>query len=279
MSLRPSTAASPLACSGLMYAGVPTAVSGSPPLSSAEARSRAARVMARPTPKSATTACPASSKMFSGLMSRCTIPWACACLRSVARYTIDVPPRPSSSSRSMPRPARPAPRRDGGADTAGSVALLSGALPDDRVRTGPGRLTVPHRRARWRGAMSTRERDRPRWCLPGRRRDQGARAVFWEDEKRCAFRVPGHSVELEGQKHQGPLAFNAEHHGIARLERAQPRPKIGDAPDGRAIYGMDDVSGEESRLHAARVHRPGDDQDAGGDPETEIGRASCRESV
>ena len=31
---------------------------------------------------------------------------------------------------------------------------------------------------------------------------------------------------------------------------------------------MDDVSGEESRLHAARVDRPGDDQDAGGDPET-----------
>src|SRR2546422_1128139 len=49
-----------------MYAGVPTAM----PV--CVGRSPAAAVIARAIPKSLTTACPASSKMFSGLMSRCT---------------------------------------------------------------------------------------------------------------------------------------------------------------------------------------------------------------
>ena len=72
MSLRASTVASPVACSGLMYAGVPSAtpvsVSVSPP----------AALTARATPKSATRACPDSNRMFSGLMSRCTTPASCA---------------------------------------------------------------------------------------------------------------------------------------------------------------------------------------------------------
>jgi len=34
--------------------------------------------IARETPKSATTACPDAMRMFSGLMSWCTIPCACA---------------------------------------------------------------------------------------------------------------------------------------------------------------------------------------------------------
>ena len=68
MSLRSSTGAL-AACSGLMYAGVPTAipvpVNFSPP----------AAVIARAIPKSVTTACPASNRMFSGLISRCTTSW------------------------------------------------------------------------------------------------------------------------------------------------------------------------------------------------------------
>ena len=63
-SLRPSTCPAPVACSGLIYAGVPTdmpdSVSRSPP----------AAVIARPIPKSTTIACPSLSRMFSGLMSR-----------------------------------------------------------------------------------------------------------------------------------------------------------------------------------------------------------------
>ncbi len=53
-----------------MYVGVPTAM---PVCVSSE---RAAEALtARATPKSATTAWPCESKMFAGLMSRCTIPW------------------------------------------------------------------------------------------------------------------------------------------------------------------------------------------------------------
>jgi hypothetical protein len=55
-----------------MYIGVPIAipvsVSFEPP----------AAVIARAMPKSATTACPAESRMFSGLMSRWTTSWLCA---------------------------------------------------------------------------------------------------------------------------------------------------------------------------------------------------------
>ncbi len=69
MSVRPSSACSPTLCSGLMYAGLPTAIPVSVTLSPAAA------VIARAIPKSATTACPLSSRMFSGLMSRCTTSW------------------------------------------------------------------------------------------------------------------------------------------------------------------------------------------------------------
>ena len=72
-SLRPSISAFPVACSGLMYAGVPMTVpvwvSGRP---------SPAALNARAMPKSATTALPPDSMMFSGLMSRCTTPWLCA---------------------------------------------------------------------------------------------------------------------------------------------------------------------------------------------------------
>ncbi len=70
--LRASTSSKPIACSGLMYAGVPMAkpvpVNRSPP----------AAVTARAIPKSATTARPPVSNTFSGLISRCTTPRSCA---------------------------------------------------------------------------------------------------------------------------------------------------------------------------------------------------------
>ena len=71
-SLRPSSAASASACSGLMYAGVPTA---SPVWVS---RPSARVLIAFAMPKSATTAWPLSRRMFSGLMSRWITPRAWA---------------------------------------------------------------------------------------------------------------------------------------------------------------------------------------------------------
>ena len=72
MSVRGVMWLSPSACSGLMYAGVPmetpVAVSRSPGVASS----------ARAIPKSATTASPSESRMFSGLISRWTSPWAWA---------------------------------------------------------------------------------------------------------------------------------------------------------------------------------------------------------
>ena len=71
-SLRPSSRRSALACSGLMYKGVPNVmpvpVSRSPPAASS----------AWATPKSASTQCSPESRMFSGLTSRWTMPcrWA-----------------------------------------------------------------------------------------------------------------------------------------------------------------------------------------------------------
>ena len=71
-SLRPSTPPSSVPCSGLMYAGVPSAI----PVS--VSRSLPAALIARAIPKSVTRARPSASRMFSGLMSRCTTPrlWA-----------------------------------------------------------------------------------------------------------------------------------------------------------------------------------------------------------
>ena len=67
-----------------MYAGVPTArpvsVSCAPP----------AALTARAIPKSATTACPLWSRMFSGLMSRCTTPWRCAYAERVRHLARDL---------------------------------------------------------------------------------------------------------------------------------------------------------------------------------------------
>ena len=63
-SLLASMSRSPVACSGLMYCGVPSdnpvCVRRPPP----------AFVTARAIPKSATTACPSCKRMFSGFMSR-----------------------------------------------------------------------------------------------------------------------------------------------------------------------------------------------------------------
>ena len=98
-SERPSMSVSPAACSGLMYAGVPTIVPvwvsrGStrpttPPPACPPARPLA-HPPARPSatrcaiPKSATSACPAASMMFSGLMSRWITPWRWAYSRASA---------------------------------------------------------------------------------------------------------------------------------------------------------------------------------------------------
>jgi hypothetical protein len=56
-----------------MYIGVPIAI----PLP-VSVSALAARVIARAIPKSVTSACPSCRRMFSGLMSRWTIPRRCA---------------------------------------------------------------------------------------------------------------------------------------------------------------------------------------------------------
>src|SRR5919202_347139 len=70
MSLRPSTSRSPIACSGLMYVGVPTAM----PVTVRRESASAARAI----PKSVTIERPecCSMRMLSGLTSRCTMPLA-----------------------------------------------------------------------------------------------------------------------------------------------------------------------------------------------------------
>ena len=70
---------SPVACSGLMYSGVPMAMPAR--VSRADEAVDSVAVpcsSARATPKSATTAWPPLSRMFSGLISRCTTPCAWA---------------------------------------------------------------------------------------------------------------------------------------------------------------------------------------------------------
>jgi hypothetical protein len=71
-SVRASMARSPIACSGLMYCGVPSespvCVMRAPP----------ALCTASAMPKSATSALPSCSRIFSGLMSRWITPWRCA---------------------------------------------------------------------------------------------------------------------------------------------------------------------------------------------------------
>ena len=75
MSARWSTLGSALACSGDMYAGVPSATPSDvmPPCS---ALLDALNAFA--TPKSVTIALPPESSTLSGLMSRCTMPCSCA---------------------------------------------------------------------------------------------------------------------------------------------------------------------------------------------------------
>jgi hypothetical protein len=69
MSLRAVISRSPIACSGDMYCGVPmdmpVSVMRVPP----------ALLAASAMPKSATSAAPSCSRMFSGLMSRWMTPW------------------------------------------------------------------------------------------------------------------------------------------------------------------------------------------------------------
>ena len=75
MSARLSVVGSAAACSGAMYAGVPIAMPSDvsdAPAASVEAESAFA------TPKSVTTAEPPERSTLSGLMSRCTMPRACA---------------------------------------------------------------------------------------------------------------------------------------------------------------------------------------------------------
>jgi len=74
-----STFGSPAACSGEMYAGVPTDVpSCVRELSATGVSVVLAAVSAFAMPKSVTTAVPPESRTLSGLMSRCTTPRSCA---------------------------------------------------------------------------------------------------------------------------------------------------------------------------------------------------------
>ena len=68
-SLRPSSARSPAACSGLMYAGVPSTTPVRVRLTPPAASSAPAM------PKSATIASPPDRRMFSGLTSRWMTSW------------------------------------------------------------------------------------------------------------------------------------------------------------------------------------------------------------
>src|SRR5438445_455903 len=96
-SLRPSSLGSELACSGLMYAGVPT----ESPVS--VSRSRPAVLTARAMPKSATIGSPWWSMMFSGLISRWMTPRPCAKSRAEATARVM---RSASSSGSWPSRSR-----------------------------------------------------------------------------------------------------------------------------------------------------------------------------
>ena len=76
MSDRKSAVGSPVACSGDMYAGVPSVL---PAVVSVELPPSArAAVIALAMPKSVTTAASPASSTLSGLMSRWTMPWSCA---------------------------------------------------------------------------------------------------------------------------------------------------------------------------------------------------------
>ena len=77
-SARASTG-SPRACSGAMYCGVPAMTPLCVRLASSIAR-------ARPKSVSLTRSMQFSSRMFAGLMSRCTTPWACAAARARAAW-------------------------------------------------------------------------------------------------------------------------------------------------------------------------------------------------
>ena len=65
------------ACSGAMYCGVPATTPLCVRLASSTARARPKSVIL-------TRSTPFSSRMFEGLMSRCTSPWACAAARPAA---------------------------------------------------------------------------------------------------------------------------------------------------------------------------------------------------
>ena len=85
MSVRVSVSL-PQACSGDMYAAVPTMVPAAVSVSSAVAPSGPADAGDLASPKSSTLAPPAVSMMFSGFRSRCTIPLACAAASASATW-------------------------------------------------------------------------------------------------------------------------------------------------------------------------------------------------
>ena len=123
-------AGSPTACSGAMYAGVPSDV---PSCVSVRRRcvtaSRADAVIAFAMPKSVTTPLPPESSTLSGLMSRCTTPCACAyasALRDVAQDARR--PRDRAARRVAPG-ARAAtrPRRTASCSTAAPSASPASA--------------------------------------------------------------------------------------------------------------------------------------------------------
>src|SRR5947209_1170768 len=101
-------------------------------------------------PKSLTTAWPDSSRIFSGLTSACTTPWSFtatrrSCLKSWVRYTVAMPPRPSSRS-STYRSARAALRPASGSLTRRSAPPASRRLRHDQRRRAvePQPLGVHH---------------------------------------------------------------------------------------------------------------------------------------
>ena len=109
-SARASTS-SPTACSGAMYAGVPsdvpTCVSVPPGASVFETSSALA------IPKSVTTAVPEEMSTFSGLMSRWTIPCPCAYASACATFRRMPMPSPSGTRPTLKRARNESPRTKG----------------------------------------------------------------------------------------------------------------------------------------------------------------------
>src|SRR3990172_6607359 len=106
MSARWSTCGSADACSGAMYAGVPSAT----PIVVIVLRP-VASLTARATPKSVTSACRPESITLSGLMSRCTTPCACASASASASSTRILTASPTPPPRECVAAREPLPQR------------------------------------------------------------------------------------------------------------------------------------------------------------------------